>query len=114
MVVGAPGTDSSTTNSGVAYIFEETNSQWILKKTLTGPTGREYEFFGWAVEVTADEIFISYSNEGILSLSDIESLLKQTYSKVIVHKLDYRRFKTNSRKQNSNNKVKEFLFNGIK
>lgn len=62
----------------------------------------------------ADEIFISYSNEGILSLSDIESLLKQTYSKVIVHKLDYRRFKTNSRKQNSNNKVKEFLFNGIK
>ena len=61
-----------------------------------------------------NEIFISYSNEGILSPCDIELLLSGPFCKIETHEYDYRRFKTNSRKHNRNNKVKEYLFHGIK
>mgnify|MGYP003121791642 CR=1 FL=1 len=61
-----------------------------------------------------NELFVSYSNEGIMQPSELEEMIGLKFKNTMVHELDYRRFKTNSRKQNGNNKVKEYLFHGIK
>jgi len=61
-----------------------------------------------------DEVYMSYSNEGIVKPSEIISLLKDKFVTVDVYEYDYRRFKTNSRKKINNTKVKEYLFHGVK
>jgi len=61
-----------------------------------------------------NELFVSYSNEGIVQPSELEEMIGLKFKNTVVHELDYRRFKTNSRKQSRNNKVKEYLFHGIK
>tara|TARA_R110000851_G_C13085438_1_gene566288 strand:+ start:1354 stop:2340 length:987 start_codon:yes stop_codon:yes gene_type:complete len=61
-----------------------------------------------------NDIFISYSNEGILDIQQIETILYSFFKHVSIKEYEYRKFKTNSRKPNNNNKVKEYLINGKK
>ena len=54
------------------------------------------------------EIFISYSTEGIISVEKIVDISKEYYNKSNVFTTDYRRFKTNSRTQRDAN-LKEVI-----
>lgn len=56
-----------------------------------------------------EEVFLSYSSDGILSLKDISNVLFCFFANVKIYEHEYRKFKTNSRKINDN-KVKEYLF----
>jgi len=71
------------------------------------------EMFGESSKKT-DQVFLSYSNEGILDIPQIQSLLLKFYKNIDIAEYDYRRFKTNSRKPNKKNKVKEYLINASK
>lgn len=61
-----------------------------------------------------NDIFISYSNEGILDIQQIETILYSFFKNVSIREYEYRKFKTNSRKPNNTNKVKEYIINGKK
>lgn len=59
-----------------------------------------------------NEVFMSYSNEGILTKDYIMQEFLKHCKEVVVHEYDYRKFKTNSAVKNKT--VKEFLFHGNK
>ena len=61
-----------------------------------------------------DELFVSYSNEGILSITDLDEIIKSVFPKTQIFQQSYRRFKTNSRRQDAPTKVKEILIHGSK
>jgi len=61
-----------------------------------------------------DELFVSYSNEGILSTTELDTIIKSVFPKTQIFQQSYRRFKTNSRRKNAPTKVKEILINGTK
>jgi len=64
--------------------------------------------------LTTDELFDFYSNEGILSAADLDTIIKSVFPKTQIFQQSYRRFKTNSRRKNAPTKVKEILINGTK
>jgi adenine-specific DNA-methyltransferase len=59
------------------------------------------------------EVFMSYSSEGIVSIEKLHKLFTKYFATVIIHQVDYRRFKTNSHKPTPAT-VKEVLIHGIK
>lgn len=61
-----------------------------------------------------NDIFISYSNEGIMDIQQIETILYSFFKNVSVREYEYRKFKTNSRKPNNTNKVREYIINAKK
>ncbi len=74
----------------------------------------EFEKIVYECSKKTHEIFISYSNEGIVDLKKIEEIMLKNFKKFQIFEYDYRKFKTNNRKLQQNNKVKEFIFHGIK
>lgn len=61
-----------------------------------------------------NEVFLSYSNEGIMKEEDILKTLKSNFKNVVKHTQDYRRFKTNSKNKTTKNKVEEHLYHASK
>ena len=58
----------------------------------------------------AKHIVLSYSNEGILSLDDILSVLSSRGKATLSSTIDYQRFKSHSQGRNGNKRVQELLF----
>lgn len=58
-VVGAPGSDTLRSSSGVVYVFEFKNGNWEKIASLTASDHREYQNFGYQVLIQDDRIFVA-------------------------------------------------------
>ncbi|MBT1707287.1 gliding motility-associated C-terminal domain-containing protein [Fulvivirgaceae bacterium PWU5] len=58
-VVGAPGSDTLRSSSGVVYVFEFKNGNWEKIASLTASDHREYQNFGNQVLIQDDRIFVA-------------------------------------------------------
>ena len=61
MIIGAPGIPYYTKAHGKAFIYESTNEQamnWNLIKELRGTEGHSKDFFGEAVQILEDLVFV--------------------------------------------------------
>lgn len=54
-------------------------------------------------------IFISYNNEGILSIDDFQEILSK-YGNLIIYKKDYKTYKADNKRNNKSKNVIEYLF----
>ncbi|MBN1590165.1 MAG: hypothetical protein JW888_11665 [Pirellulales bacterium] len=57
-VVGAPYDDDKGSNSGSAYVFEDTGSGWIQVAKLNAADGTDSDFFGYSVSVSGSVAII--------------------------------------------------------
>ena len=58
-VVGAPGSDTLRSSSGVVYVFEFKNGSWKKIASLTASDHRAYQNFGTQVLIQDDRIFVA-------------------------------------------------------
>lgn len=62
-VVGAPLDDSARGNdSGSAYVFVRTTSEWVLQAHLSDGSGKSRDNFGYALSLSGDSILIGAPN----------------------------------------------------
>lgn len=71
----------------------------------------EFDNVVYKISNLSKEIFISYNNEGIMSIRDIINILNKYYKYISLFESKYRRFKTNSLKKTNKNVV-EMLIKG--
>jgi len=64
------------------------------------------------VSKITNNFLISYSNEGLLSINDLQTKLMEYFNEVKIYEMDYRKFNTN--RKNDNNTVIEYLIYGKK
>lgn len=60
------------------------------------------------------ELFMSYSTEGLADVKEIKFFFEKNFKDVQVYSQKYRRFKTNSRKDQKEKKLEEMIFHGSK
>ncbi|HNO79902.1 MAG TPA: right-handed parallel beta-helix repeat-containing protein [Phycisphaerae bacterium] len=58
VVVGAYLDDHFGSNSGAAYVFQETGGNWLQVKKLVGANGMEGDWFGHSVSISGDTIVV--------------------------------------------------------
>ncbi len=63
-VIGAPGKDAPGYDAGVAYIFQRQGDVWTLRARYTSDTGRNLEYFGYAVAVDGNTAVIGAYGDG--------------------------------------------------
>lgn len=66
LVVGATGEDGSSnnlTNSGAAYVFRRTDSQWVFDAYLKAPNAGSVDAFGSSVGISGDTVVVGAPQE---------------------------------------------------
>jgi hypothetical protein len=58
VIVGAVGDDSYGNNSGAAYVFQESEGDWVETAKLTASDGAAYGFFGGSVSISGDRVIV--------------------------------------------------------
>lgn len=58
LVIGAPHSDSSYTDSGAAYVYKKANNQWQFQTKLTATDGAEGDLFGISVAIDGNTILV--------------------------------------------------------
>ncbi len=61
MVVGAPFTDDTAMNTGVAYVYRRIAQEWTLEATLLAPDVTAEDRFGIAVDISGDRALVGAS-----------------------------------------------------
>lgn len=70
IVVGAYCDDDAGSCSGSAYIFENIDGQWVETAKLTAGDGAAYDYFGYAVACTGDQVLVgAYGDDDMASYS---------------------------------------------
>jgi len=64
------------------------------------------------VSFITNNLLLSYSNEGLLSIEDIKSKISKSFTEVKIYEMEYRKFNTN--RKDCENKVIEYLIYGKK
>jgi adenine-specific DNA methylase len=59
-----------------------------------------------------NNFLMSYNNEGLLTIDDLQTKLTGYFNEVKIYEMDYRKFNTN--RKNDNNTVIEYLIYGKK
>ena len=81
VVVGSYYDDDNGTDSGSAYVFEDTGSGWVQVAKLTADDGTESDHFGESVSVSDGTVIVgAYGNDGIGSNSGAAYLFEDTGS----------------------------------
>lgn len=62
-LVGAMFQDTKGENSGSAYVFKRTDSQWHLESQLIAEDGAKGDVFGWFVALAGETAFISANRD---------------------------------------------------
>jgi hypothetical protein len=57
-LIGAPGRDDSSINSGSAYVFVRSGTIWTKQATLLASDGAARDYFGWCVSLDNDTVII--------------------------------------------------------
>lgn len=58
IVVGAYDADGLEQDTGAAYVFRWNGSAWVEEQKLIASDGEFFDFYGWAVAVSGDEIVV--------------------------------------------------------
>jgi hypothetical protein len=58
-VAGAPGDNTVASGSGAAYIFRNVAGQWVQELKVIAADAAQFDFFGSAVAVAGDTVFIA-------------------------------------------------------
>ncbi len=91
------------------HITEEKKSKFSMKRKCLS----EMDTLLSLCSERSSEVFLSYSNEGIIDLQELSQLFTKHFDSLTIHEVDYRRFKTNERKPMPT-KVKEVILHGSK
>ena len=62
-VVGAPNDDENAESAGAAYLYQRSESEWILLSKIIADDGELGESFGWSTYITYNFLFISASHD---------------------------------------------------
>ena len=58
ILIGAHGDDDNGNQSGSAYVFTRTGSNWTQQAKLLAPGGAAGDYFGWSVSLSGNSAFI--------------------------------------------------------
>jgi gliding motility-associated-like protein len=76
MAAGADGDDDKGEYSGAVYLYETSPSGWIQKQKISAHDGKPFMYFGRAVALSADQLFVgaiarhSYNSDGSIFLRE--------------------------------------------
>jgi len=77
-IVGAYHDDDNGDNSGSAYIFQRTGSDWTEQPKLLSYDGYSFDYFGWSVAISDDYAIVgAYRNDNVTSSSSAYIFAKE-------------------------------------
>ncbi len=62
MAVGAVGDDDNGEYSGAVYVYELNALSWVRKQKITAHDGKSFMFFGSAIALSTDHLFVGANN----------------------------------------------------
>jgi hypothetical protein len=69
-VIGAPYHDSNfRINNGAVFVYELQNDQWQQVATVTSPTDKSGDLFGWSVDIQGDTIVVGSMHDDMFSFN---------------------------------------------